>query len=372
MLRTTLLLCLLSVTNVLFAQTYYLFVGTYTNKGSKGIYVYRFNSNTGKAEWVSNTDSIVNPSFLTIANNNNYVYAVTETATNNTGSVSAFYFDSTTGGLTFINKQTSGGANPCYVTVDKTNKYVVVGNYTGGSLAALPLNSDGSLQPYSQLVQHQGSGVNKERQEKPHVHATVFSADEKYLYAPDLGTDKVTIYTFDPKSRMPLYPSNPAYTINTPGAGPRHFTFHPNNKFAYLVEEMSGTVVTYKYNNGKLNFVQRMSTHPKNYKGAIGSADIHISPDGKFLYASNRGDANNIAIFSINATSGMLTAKGYQPTGGVKPRNFNIDPTGQYLLAANQDSDNIVIFKRNKQTGLLKETGEQIKVSSPVCLQFMQ
>jgi 6-phosphogluconolactonase len=372
MLRLKLLCCLLLITPALFAQSYYLFVGTYTNKGSKGIYVYKFNSTTGKADWVSNTDSIVNPSYLTIAADNRYIYAVTETATNNTGSVSAFEFDSTSGSLQFINKQTSGGANPCYITTDHNNEYAIVANYTGGSLAVLPIGDDGSLRPYSQLIQHQGTSVNAERQEKPHVHSAVFSPDQQYLFAPDLGTDKVTIYNFKPGSRMPLYPANPAYTISPPGNGPRHFTFHPNNKFAYLIEEMSGTVVAYKYNNGKLNLIERVAAHPKSYKGSIGSADIHISPDGKFLYASNRGDENNIAIFAINATTGKLTAKGYQSTLGIKPRNFALDPTGKFLLVANQDTDNIVVFKRNKQTGLLKEAGDQIKVPTPVCLQFMK
>lgn len=372
MLRLKLFACLLLIAPALFAQSYYLFIGTYTNKGSKGIYVYKFNSGTGKAEWVSNTDSIVNPSFLTIANGNRHVYAVTETATNNRGSVCAFYFDSTTGSLQFINKQTSGGANPCYITTDKNNQYAIVANYTGGSIAVLPINEDGSLRPYSQLIQHQGTSKNKERQEKPHVHSTVFSPDQRFLFAPDLGTDKVTIYTFTPGSGTPLYPANPAYVISAPGNGPRHFTFHPNHKFAYLIEEMSGTVVIYKYNNGKLNFIQRIATHPKDFKGPIGSADIHLSPDGKFLYASNRGDENNIAIFAVNVATGKLTPKGYQSTLGTKPRNFTIDPTGQFLLVANQDTDNIVVFKRNKQTGMLKETGEQIKVPTPVCLQFMK
>ncbi|MBA4139276.1 MAG: lactonase family protein [Segetibacter sp.] len=366
-------LCLLLVTSVYsIAQSFYMFVGTYTSKGSKGIYVYKFDASTGKAEWLSNTDSIVNPSYLAIAPDKKHIYAVTETATNNTGSISAFSFDRSTGKLTFINKQYSGGANPCYVSVHNTNKWVVTGNYTGGNLSAFAVNADGRLQPLSQLIQHTGAGVNKQRQEKAHVHSTVFSPDQKYLFTPDLGEDKVYIYNFNAASAKPLTPASPAFKASEPGSGPRHFTFHPNNKFAYLIEEMSGTVVAHKYNNGKLTSIQRIITHPSDFKGDIGSADIHVSPDGKFLYASNRGEENTITIFSIDKNSGKLTLKGYQSTMGQTPRNFNIDPSGNYLLVANQATDNIVIFKRDKQTGLLHETGEQIKVPTPVCIQMMK
>jgi 6-phosphogluconolactonase len=354
------------------AQSFYMFVGTYTNKGSKGIYVYKFDAGTGKATWISNTDSIVNPSYLTIAPDSKHIYAVTETATNNTGSISAFSFDRSTGRLSFINKQASGGANPCYVTVDKTSKCVIVGNYTGGNLATFPVNSDGSLKPLSQLIQHTGKGVNKDRQEKSHVHSTVLSPDQQYLYTPDLGEDKVYIYKFNPSAAGPLADANPPYVSTEPGSGPRHFTFHPNKKYAYLIEEMGGAVVAYKYDKGRLSQFQSIITHPKDFKGAIGSADIHISPDGKFLYASNRGDENTITIFSIDNNTGKLTLKGYQSTLGQTPRNFIIDPTGKYLLVANQNTDNIVIYKRDMQTGLLQPTEEQIKVSIPVCIQMMK
>jgi 6-phosphogluconolactonase len=369
--RLSFFLLMLFISAACVAQSYYMFVGTYTNKGSKGIYVYRFNASTGKAELLSNTDSVVNPSYLAIASNKKYIYAVTETATNNSGSISAFSFDRTNGKLTFINKQSSGGANPCYVTVNKTNKWVMVGNYSGGNLSAFPVNADGSLQPLSQSIQHTGSGINKQRQDKAHVHSTVFSPAQDYLFTPDLGEDKVYTYHFNAASQKPLTPANPPFTATEPGSGPRHFTFHPNNKFAYLIEELSGIVVAYKYSNGRLSSIQRSITHPKDYKGVIGSADIHTSPDGKFLYASNRGQENTITIFSIDLVTGKLELKGYQPTLGQTPRNFNIDPSGNYLLVANQATDNIVVFKRDKQTGLLQETGEQIKVPTPVCIQMI-
>lgn len=354
------------------AQSYYMFVGTYTDAGSKGIYVYRFNTATGKAEWVSNTEGLVNPSYVAIAPDKKHIYAVTETARNNSGSVSAFSFDKSTGQLTFINKQPSGGDNPCYVAVSKNNKWVTVGNYSGGSLSVFPVNPDGSLKPLAQSIQHTGKSINDKRQEKAHVHATVFSPDQDYLFTPDLGMDKVMVYTFNAALQKPLEPAQPSHVASEPGSGPRHFTFHPNNKFAYLIEELSGTVVAYEYNKGKLDFIQRISTHPADFKGAIGSADIHISPDGKYLYASNRGDENSIAVFSIDVSTGKLVSRGYQSTLGVTPRNFTIDPSGNYLLVANQKTDNIVIFKRNQQTGLLHETGEQIKVPTPVCLQMMK
>jgi 6-phosphogluconolactonase len=370
--RSSLLLLLVLLTCSSIAQSYHLFIGTYTDSGSKGIYVYSFNASTGKAEWISNTEGIVNPSFLTIAPDKKHIYAVTETATNDPGSISAFTFDRSSGRLIFINKQKSGGANPCYVTVDRKNRWVIVGNYTGGSLAALPINADGSLLPYSQLIQHTGPSINKTRQDKPHVHCTILSPDQKFLFTPDLGTDKVMIYAFNPKAKQPLTAADPAYAASEPGSGPRHITFHPNKKFVYLAEEISGTVVAYQYKKGKLSFVQRLATHASDYKGAPGSADIHVSPDGKYLYVSNRGDENNIAIFSISAETGLLTPAGYQSTEGKTPRNFIIDPTGNYLLVANQNTDNIVIFKRDKETGLLTKTGEEIKVSKPVCLQLMK
>lgn len=354
-----------------YSQTFYLFAGTYTNKGSKGIYVYRFDAKTGTASLVSNTDSIVNPSYLAISHDGKFVYSVNETGGDQPGYVSSFSFDKTSGRLIFINSQLSGGDHPCYIAIDKTNSWIVVGNYSGGSIAALPVNKDGSLKPYAQLIQHRGSSANKTRQEKAHVHATVFSPDQRWLFTPDLGMDEVTIYPFILNASHPLAVKSANVIKALPGSGPRHLVFHPTKKLAYLIEELSGTVTAYDHTNGKLNFLHRLSTHPGNYKGAKGSADIHISPDGKFLYASNRGDANSITIFSV-ANDGKLKWKGYQSTEGIHPRNFMIDPTGNWLLVANRDTDNIVIFKRNIRTGLLQDTGHRIEVPSPVYLQMMK
>jgi 6-phosphogluconolactonase len=355
------------------SQKYFLFIGTYTGSGSKGIYVYQFDAATGKATWISNTDStVVNPSYLAIAPGGSVVYACTETRTVNAGGVSVFRFDRKKGTLTLLNKQSSGGDNPAYVAVHPTGKWVTAGNYSGGSLAAFAVKKDGGLQPYSQLIQHTGSGINKARQEMPHVHATVFSAKGDYLFTPDLGIDKVVAYKFNSALEKPIQPASPPYALTTPGSGPRHLDFHPNGRWAYLMEEMSGTVVAYKYRNGRLEKLQRIAAHPDTAGGEFGSADIHVSPDGKFLYASNRGTENNLAIFKIDRISGMLSTAGYQSTLGLKPRNFCIDPTGNFLLAANQQTGNIVIFKRDKTTGLLTPTGEQIMIPEPVCLKMIR
>jgi 6-phosphogluconolactonase len=353
------------------AQEYYLFVGTYTSGKSKGIYVFKFNAANGEASWIGNTDSSTNPSFLTIAPNGKNIYAVNETGRDKPGRVSAFSFDKATGKLAFINQQLSGGDDPCFITTDKSGKWAIVGNYSGGNLSAFPINTDGSISPYSQLIQHNGSSVNKERQEKAHVHSTFFAPDDQYVLVPDLGIDKVMAYQFNPAVKKPLSPAAKPFTAVAPGAGPRHLAFHPNKKYAYLIEEMAGAVTAFQYSKGTLNSFQTIATHPAEFKGQPGSADIHVSPDGKFLYASNRGSENNLAIFSIDQNNGRLTSVGYQAIKGEQPRNFIIDPTGNYLLVANQRSNNIVIYKRDKQTGLLQQTLHQVEVANPVCLQLL-
>lgn len=363
------LFCLFSIG--LLAQDHYLFVGTYTSGKSKGIYVFRFNSQNGEVQWVSSTDSATNPSFLSLSPDGTKLYAVNETGGEQPGYVSAYDFDQATGQLYFINAQPSGGDHPCFVTVDKTGKWVVVGNYTGGNLSALPVNKEGGLEHYAQLIQHTGSSVNKSRQDKPHVHATFFSPDGKYILAPDLGTDKVMLYQFNPLLKKPLKPAAMPFAASAPGSGPRHLDFHPNQRFVYVLEELTGTIKAYRYNNGFITGIQNIATHPADYKGQPGSADIHVSPDGKFLYASNRGDENNLAIFSIDQITGKLTAKGYQPIPGAGPRNFIIAPNGNFILVANQKTNNIVIYRVNKETGLLQQMLRQVEVPSPVCLKLI-
>ena len=353
------------------AQTNYLLVGTYTNKGSEGIYVYKFDEQTGKASWVSNTNDVKNPSYLTVTENGKSVYAVNETNGKEPGKVSAFSFNKKTGELRFLNQQLSGGDDPCYVATSKNDKWLAVGNYSGGNFAVYKINKDGSLPSYNQLVQHEGKSVNESRQSSAHVHSTVFSPEGDFLFVPDLGLDKIMIYNFSPSVNKPLNPASTPFVKAVAGNGPRHIIFSPNKKFAYLAEEMSGTVAAFEYKNGQLNLIQRLPAHENDFKGDIGGADIHASPDGKFLYVSNRGDQNSISIFSIDQQTGKLTLAGAQSTLGLTPRNFMIDPSGTFLIVANQNSDNIVIFKRDKQTGLLSDTGERIHVSSPVCVKMI-
>ena len=237
----------------------------------------------------------------------------------------------------------------------------------------LPVSASGTLDSAVATIAQQGSSVNTDRQNESHVHATVLSPDEKYLYVPDLGTDKIMVYRFNKKTGS-LTPAITPFVMTKPGSGPRHFTFHPNKKYAYLVEELTGGISAYRYDkkNGDLALLQNISTLPPDFMGYPGSADIHVSPDGKFLYASNRGASNTIAIFSIDKKSGGLVAIGHQPVLGKTPRNFNFDPGGNFLLVANHDSNEIVLFNINKQTGLLKDSGKSIQVSKPVCIKWLK
>ncbi|MGN6530679.1 MAG: lactonase family protein [Ginsengibacter sp.] len=352
------------------AQKYYLFVGTYTNTDSKGIYIYDFDSQTGQATWVSNTDSVTNPSYLTISKNQKYVYAVNETNGLNPGRVTAYSFDKKNGTLHFLNTTASGGDDPCYISTTSDNKWLAVANYTSGTATVFPINKNGTVAPYSQII-YDSVYKNAGDDSKAHVHETVFSPDEKYLLMPDLGLDEVITYQFDPAIKQPLILSSATFTKSQKGSGPRHLVFSSDKKFVYLLHEMGGTVTAYNYNHGKLSQIQDIPAFPDGFNGKKDGAEICISPDGKFLYASLRGDLNSIAIFSIDQVSGKLTLKASQSTFGKGPRNFIIDPTGNYLLAANQDSRNIVIFKRDKETGLLTKTDKEIEVPRPVCLQMI-
>lgn len=378
MIKSLLVLLVLSIGLSLTAQKskeQFLIIGTYTpTPNSDGIYVYKFNTETGENNFVSSIKTS-NPSYLAISPNQKYVYAVNENADSTrftvTGHVAAFSFDKTSGKLNFINKHESGGKHPCYVSIDKTGKWVIVGNYSSGSLAVLPVRSNGSLDSAVQVVQHEGSSVNSERQEGPHVHATVLNKNNKTLYVPDLGLDEVVLYNLDTKKGK-LKEFDPPFVGTEPGAGPRHIDIHPNGNYAYLMEELTGSISVYKIEkDGYLSLVQNISGLPRDFDGAVGSADIHVSPDGKFLYCSNRGESNTIGILSINKTNGQLEWIDHQSTLGKTPRNFNFDPTGNFLLVANQNSDEIVIFKRDKATGLLTDSGKRIKVTKPVCLKWI-
>jgi len=368
-----LILCLLTLFSsfTAFTQDYYLFIGTYTSGKSKGIYVYQFNAATGHFKAVSDIAS-KNPSYLAISPTGQYLYSVNENGANEAGQVSAYSFDKSTGQLQFLNSRSSGGADPCYISENKSGKWLFVANYSGGSLAALPVNADGTVDSLKQIIQHEGKGANKDRQEKAHVHSTVISPDEKFLMVADLGMDQEFIYKIDTSAKQPLSAVTDTAVLMEPGSGPRHLTFHPTKPYGYLVNELSGNVYVFNYNKGKLKQIQQISSHPNNYTGEKGSADIHVSPDGKFLYTSNRGDANSLAIYAIDQTTGKLVSKGFQSTMGKHPRNFMIDPTGHFLLVANKDSDNIVIFSIDPITGLLNATGEEINIPNPVCLKMIK
>jgi len=349
-----------------------LIIGTYTNGKSEGIYVYDFNTSSGDNAFVSSVKT-ANPTFLAVAPNKKYVYAVNENgdAANNGGTVSAFKFNKKKGLLSFINQQPSGGNHPCYIVVDKTGKWVIAANYSGGSFSLLPVNKDGSVAPAKAVVQHKGKSANKERQESAHVHSTVLTGDNKRLLVADLGTDKLLLYNFDDINGTLTEDSTASINVNG-GSGPRHIALDPSEKYVYLTEELSGTIGVFslaKY--GKLKLLQTISAVAENYKGSFGGADIHVSPDGKFLYASNRGEANTIAIFSVDAATGLLTIIGQQSTMGIMPRNFNFDPSGNFLLVANQQSGGIVIFSINHLTGLLTDTGKRIDVPNPVCIKWV-
>ena len=351
------------------SKDFYLLAGTYTKTGSKGIYVYKFDEKTGKPVLVSNTDSAVNPSFITLSGN--YLYSVNETGGINPGRVSAYSFDKKSGQLTLLNSQLSGGDDPCFVSVTNDGKWVAVGNYSGGSFSVFPVNEDGSLMPSSQVIQHVGSGPNKNRQEKPHVHATVFSPDNNYLLVTDLGLDKIMVYKFDKTNQHPLSDTPFSVVSVTPGGGPRHITFSPDGKHVYLVRELDGMANVFDYNEGELNQIQEIAMHPGSDPTKMDGAEIVISPDNKFLYISNRGNENSLSIFSIDGTTSKLTPVGYQSVSGKNPRNFIIDPTGNYLLVANQDSNNVIIYKRDKKTGLLEKTDQELEIPMPVCLKMV-
>ena len=348
---------------------FFLMVGTYTNdQKTNGIHVYTFNVETGDFAERSKITDITNPSFLAVSKDRKNVYSVSEGGEGK--GVNAYSFDASTGRLTFLNNGTAGGSGPCYISVDDKKHTVFTGNYGGGSLSATKLNADGSLTTNVQVIQHEGSSVNKGRQEKPHVHAVVLSPDNRYLMVPDLGTDKVNVYRYEDGKDKPLTPASPPFATVTPGGGPRHLTFHPNGKYAYLILEMQGAIAAFDYKNGTLTPKQDFTMLAPGFTGKVGAADIHISPDGKFLYGSNRGEANEIVIYSIGK-DGKLTYAGRQSTLINTPRNFAIDPTGNFLLAANQNSNDVVIFKRDKTSGLLTPTGKRIEVDKPVCLKFV-
>lgn len=346
---------------------YNLLVGTYTNSPScksDGIYVYDFDSQSGATQLKASTMSVINPSFITVAADFKNVYCVNENG--NQSTVSAFKFDAKSGKLRFENQQDAAGADPCHIITD--SKHVIVANYSGGSIAVLGKNADGSLSPAKQIVKHEGRSINKQRQESPHVHQVNFSPDKNWVLANDLGTDRIYLYQYNADAAKEILVFKDSIPIKS-GSGPRHLTFHPNGKFVYLLQELDGTLTTFAYLGGKLRRIQESTVVANDFVGENSAADIHISADGKFLYATNRGAANTISTFAVDS-KGKLALRQTTDSGGKGPRNFTIDPTGNFVLVAHQYSNDIVIFKRDAVTGMLSDAGKRIALCAPVCLVF--
>jgi 6-phosphogluconolactonase len=349
------------------------YIGTYTRQDSKGIYAYRFQPATGKLTSIGLAAQTENPSFLALDPNHRFLYAVNEISNyegQSAGSVSSFSIDAKTGMLTALNKTTTRGTIPAHLVVDQTGKSLVLANYGTGSVAVYHLNADGSVGAMSAFVQHTGSSTGQ-RQRGPHAHAVVLSPDNRFVFVPDLGLDQVLSYRLDP-AQGTLTPNDPPFTKVTQGSGPRHFVFHPNGQFAYALSEMGSLVTVFAYDRagGTLKSLQTISSLPKDFSGTNNAAELEVHPNGRFLYASNRGH-DSIAVFAIDPRANTLTLVEHVPTQGKTPRNFAIDPTGAYLLAANMDSDNIVLFRIDQKTGRLTPTGDDLKTPSPVCVIFL-
>jgi 6-phosphogluconolactonase len=353
------------------AGKYFLVTGTYTSTGSNGIYVHEFDAKDASFKPIDSAHSS-NPSFLAISKNGQHLYAVNEDA-HGAGAVSSFLFDKKTGKLSFLNKRSSMGDHPCHLVVDATGKWLMTANYSSANIAGYRIRENGSIDSSYQVIQLTGKSIHPKRQLSAHAHQVMFSADNKFLYATDLGADKIMIYSFDDKTGV-LKPAAPAFVSVTAGAGPRHIVFHPTKPFAYLIEELTGYITAYSINtkSGALTTMVRTSGQPKDFTGFAGSAEIVMSRDGNFLYSSNRGDANTISSFSINPVVGWPMLLRVDSTLGKAPRHFSIDPIGKWMLVANMDSDEIVVFRRNKTSGLLSNTGIRTSIKKPVCLLWVE
>jgi 6-phosphogluconolactonase len=343
-----------------------LYVGTYTSGKSEGIYIYRMDQLTGELKRAGSMKS-ENPSFLTIDPAKRFLYAVNEKPE---GAVSAFRVDRTSGDLSFVNEQSSQGADPCHLSVESGGKSVLVANYTSGSLAVLPIQRGGSLGAASDVKQHEGSGP-REQQKGPHAHCIKLDHANRHAFAADLGIDKLMIYRFNAATGK-LEPAQQSSAFLHAGAGPRHLTFHPNGKYLYVINELDSSLTTFKYSaaQGTLTAFESVSTLPRDFTGMSFCADIHVAKSGRFLYGSNRGH-NSIVVFAIDSRSGRLSLVEHVSTEGKWPRNFTIDPSERFLLVANQHTDNVATFRIDQQTGRLTPTGQVTEIPTPVCLQFL-
>ena len=350
------------------------FIGTYTKKDgsqSKGIYVYQMDSSSGELTFVWEAKGILNPSYLAIHPHKRFLYAVNEVQTfdgQTGGGVTALSIDSRSGELNLLNAHSSEGEDPCYISVEQTGQFALVANYSGGNAAMLPIQADGGLGPATDVAQHSGSSVHPERQTAPHVHCILPDPANRFAIAVDLGLDSLIIYEMDlERGKLRKYSEVKVQA----GAGPRHLVFHPNTGFAYLINELNATLIGYRYHaeTGAFEQLQTVPALPEDFTGENLCADIHITPDGRHLYASNRGH-DSIVCYAVDQNTGQLTYRNHTATGGREPRNFAIDPTGRFLLAANQNSHNIVAFKIDTESGDLSRMEHEVEISMPVCLKF--
>lgn len=355
-------------------ENIFVYIGTYTQTSSKGIYVMHMNPETGALTQPELAGQTASPSFLAIHPNHRFLYSVNEVTNfegKKSGAVSAFAIEPKTGKLTLLNHQPSGGEGPCYVGLDHTGKVAFVANYNSGSVASFPIAGDGKLGEAATIDQHKGKGANPQRQEGPHAHCFDVDPGNHFALSNDLGLDKIFVYRFDPRTAK-LTPNTPPTASLAGGSGPRHLAFSPDGRFVYCINEIASTLTTFHYNaeEGSLKEVQTVSTLPKDFKGNSTTAEVIVHPSGKFLYGSNRG-ADSIAIFKIDQATGELTPAGHESTQGKTPRGFNVDPSGSFLIAANQGSDSIYSFKIDQDSGALKPTGAMVKVGMPVHVLFM-
>lgn len=348
-----------------------LYVGSFTEgEPSDGIHMYELDDTSGELLFLSKADSLINPSFLKISSDGKFLYSVLESQLPTDGKVAAFAVDSITGSLRLLNIQDAGGRNPAHLSIHPNGKYVVNSNYTDAGISVFQIQPDGTLAPYHQLEEFKDSSIVKGRQDAAHLHSTNFSPDGDFLFGQDLGADKIRTLKVNILNTNTLRLTNTGFVAVAAGSGPRHFTFHPNGIFGYGISELSGKVTAYRYTNGELVFLEEYQSYATKQE-IYRSADIHISPDGKFLYASNRGPKeDSISIFSINQETGVLTLVRHEPTYGKHPRNFTIDPSGNFLLVANQFSDNIVVFKRDSITGELTKLAKELPFDNPSSLQM--
>ena len=364
-------LFLLNMSN-LYSQApkeYFVYVSNSSNKGDGGILIYQFNTADGSLKAIGANDHLKNTGYLNISPDKKHLYAV---GGQEGGSyVSAFEINPQTGNLTFINQQKVPGAGSCYVSVDNQNQYVLVANYSSGNALSFKIGENGAIGDTTSQVIHTGKSINTERQNEPHPHMILPAPLNNIVLVPDLGTDKVMIYKLDAKTGK-LSPSGNKFGQSPAGAGPRHFVFDPKVKFGYVLNELVGSVTAFQYNkkDGSLIAIQTVSILPDDFKEFNKSADIHMTPDGKYLYASNRGH-DSIAVLEVNPKTGLLTFKGTFPCGGKTPRAFGLDPTGKFILVDNLESDNITVFKINPETGFGDKIAE-VSAKSPLCVKFLE